>query len=87
MPEPQAAIVNMIAVTIITLLRPNLSARLPAMNAPTAQPRSIDATLNPDPIEDSLNAFCNAATVPLITPLSKPNRNPPMAAVADRKII
>src|SRR5260370_17360427 len=48
-PEPHEPKTKRTEVTISTERRPNLSARVPAMNAPTAQPRRIDATLNPEP--------------------------------------
>ena len=52
----------------------------PAKNAPTAQPSSIEATLKPVPTESESKACCSPSTVPLMTPLSKPNRKPPMVA-------
>ena len=60
--------------------RPQWSARRPAKNAPAAQPSSIDATLKPVPMLSELKAACSPVTVPLMTPLSKPNRNPPIVA-------
>src|SRR5690625_6483628 len=82
-PDPHAVMIKSIAVTIIKGLRPILSARVPAKKAPTAQPSSMDATLNPVPTASESKASCNASTVPLITPLSKPNRKPPI----DRKSV
>src|SRR5690606_4937432 len=79
-PEPHAEMMNRTAATIRIALRPNLSARVPAKNAPTAQPNNMEATLNPVPTESDWNANHRPSTVPLITPLSKPNKKPPMVA-------
>src|SRR5207249_6114434 len=59
---------------------PRESASLPAPNAPTAQPSNTDATAKPVPAASVRKAFASASTVPLITPLSKPKRKPPIAA-------
>ena len=79
-PEPQALTRKNRAATIRILFRPYLSARRPAKKAPTAHPSNILATLKPVPALSELNALCNPSTVPLMTPLSKPNRNPPIVA-------
>src|SRR5690606_33864089 len=81
MPEPQAEMINRIAEVIRTHQRPYLSAHWPAKNAPRAQPSNMDDTLKPVPMELELKAFCKPSTVPLITPLSKPKRKPPMVAI------
>src|SRR6185312_17163170 len=52
----------------------------PAKNAPTAQPSSIEATSKPISAALEWKASFRPSTVPLITPLSKPNRNPPRVA-------
>ena len=80
MPDPQPETMKHSAATISTLRRPYRSAMRPAKNAPTAHPSSIEATLKPVPKESAWNAFCSPSTVPLMTPLSKPNRKPPMVA-------
>jgi hypothetical protein len=82
MPDPHALTVKRRAVTIMTFLRPNRSARLPAKKAPPAHPRSMEATLKPDAASEEWKATLRAPTVPLMTPLSNPKRNPPMAAMA-----
>src|SRR5690606_33534987 len=86
-PEPQAETIKSTAATIRTARRPYRSARVPAKNAPTAQPRSIEETLKPVPMESELKAVCRPSTVPLITPLSKPKRKPPMVAMQLIRII
>ena len=63
--------------------RPRVSAQVPAKNAPTAQPKSIEATFMPVPMSSEPKASRRASIVPLITPLSKPNRKPPRAATAE----
>jgi hypothetical protein len=60
---------------------------VPAKKAPAAHPRSIEATLKPVPIASESKAFLSPSTVPLITPLSKPNKKPPNVATMERKII
>jgi hypothetical protein len=80
MPEPQALTMKKTAATSSSVRRPNLSARRPAKKAPTAQPSSIEATLKPVPTLSDWKACWRPSTVPLMTPLSKPNRKPPMAA-------
>src|SRR5690554_4779139 len=81
MPDPQADAIKNIAAIIRMARRPYLSARVPAKKAPTAQPSSIEETLKPVPMESELNAVCRPSTVPLITPLSKPNKKPPIVAI------
>src|SRR5690349_19503241 len=80
MPEPQPDTMKHTAATISTARRPYRSARRPAKNAPAAQPSSMDATLKPVPIELEWKACSRPSTVPLMTPLSKPNRKPPIVA-------
>src|SRR5690606_38557811 len=64
----------------MTGIRPSLFARLPANQAPTAQPISADETANPCRPGPSSNAPASASTAPLMTAVSNPNRNPPSAA-------
>ena len=80
MPDPQALTMKKTAEMIRIARRPILSASVPAKKAPTAHPRSIEATLKPVPTLSELNAFWRPSTVPLMTPLSKPNKNPPIVA-------
>ncbi len=75
------------AAIISVFLRPSVSASRPATNAPTAQPSSIEATLKPVPTSSESKAIRSPSTVPLITPLSKPNRNPPKVATATIAVI
>ena len=70
MPEPAALTPKKIAAHSNVVLRPKRSANPPAMNAPTAHPSSMEATLNPLPISLAPKAFCSAVTVPLMQPLS-----------------
>ena len=70
------------AATIIIVRRPNASDNVPASAAPTAQPSSMEATLKPVPISCELKATRRPSTVPLMTPESKPKRNPPIVATA-----
>jgi hypothetical protein len=79
-PVATAVTRNRIAFKSIVGRRPRESANLPAPNAPTAQPSKIDATAKPVPAASVPKAFARASTVPLITPLSKPKRKPPIAA-------
>src|SRR5215467_12489973 len=60
--------------------RPIKSATLPAPNAPTAHPSNTEATAKPVAADWVPKAFARASTAPLITPLSKPKRKPPIAA-------
>ena len=86
-PEPQALTKNNIDETMRRDLLPYKSASLPAKNAPIAHPSNMLATLKPVPTEFELNAFWSPSTVPLITPLSKPNKNPPIVATILIKMI
>ena len=79
-PVATAVTRNRIAFKSIVGRRPRESASLPAPKAPTAQPSNTDATAKPVPAASVPKAFARASTVPLITPLSKPKRNPPIAA-------
>src|SRR5581483_4403266 len=79
-PAPSADSRNSTAEAISTERRPRRSARRPARNAPRAQPSSIEATSKPTPAELEWKARRRPSTVPLMTPLSKPKRKPPIAA-------
>src|SRR3954452_3586968 len=54
----------------------------PANRAPTAEPSRIDATAKPVPAPDDWKVAWMPGTAPLMTALSNPNRNPPIAADA-----
>lgn len=71
---------NSAAEIIRTARRPQRSARLPAKKAPMAQPINIEATSNPVKKALDWKVCLSPSTVPLITPLSKPNRKPPIVA-------
>lgn len=86
MPEPKALTIKSAAETKRAIRRPKKSAIRPAMNAPAAQPSNIDETLKPLPTAVVPNDSWSALTVPLITPLSKPKRNQPRAAMDERRI-
>ena len=66
--------------------RPIASASLPAPKAPAAQPSNTEATAKPVPAALVPKAFARASTAPLITPLSKPKRKPPIAATHESTI-
>ena len=85
-PEPHADTAKKIELIIKIVRRPNLSAKVPAKNAPTAQPSSIEATLNPVPMLSESKAPFSPSTVPLMTPLSNPNKKPPIVATMLIKI-
>jgi hypothetical protein len=85
-PAPMAPTANKIAVSTITGRRPNFSAYWPASHAPIADPTSTEATDKPVPTPEDANSLLKAATVPLITAASKPNRNPASVAAAQTKI-
>ena len=85
--EINAEIRKKTAATISRLFLPKISANFPAKKAPMAQPNSIDATLKPVPASSALNADCSPSMVPLITPLSKPNKKPPIVAIKLTRII
>ena len=81
-PEPMALTVNRIAAITMHRTRPIRSASGPAKKAPTADPSRASETERPIPTLVVLNSFFSASTAPLITAVSKPNRNPPSAAAA-----
>jgi hypothetical protein len=66
--------------------RPIESASVPAPKAPAAQPSKTEATAKPVPAAWVPNAFARASTAPLMTPLSKPKRKPPIAATLESAI-
>src|SRR5262249_48322317 len=85
-PVPTALARKRTALNSIVGRRPIESASLPAPKAPTAQPSNTEAPAKPVPAALGANAFARASTVPLITPLSKPKRKPPIAATHDSTI-
>src|SRR5262245_24816048 len=89
--EPAAPVRNALtrnkpAVRSMVGRRPRKSARVPARKAPTAQPSRTEATAKPVPAAPVPKAPSRAPTVPLTTPLSKPNRKPPTAATAAKAL-
>ena len=82
-PEPIAETKNRIAAITITGIRPYLFASEPANQAPTAQPSSAEETAKPVSPAPRENSSESAETAPLITEVSKPNRNPPTAAAIE----
>ncbi len=69
-PVPRALMMNSRAAMIITVRRPQTSARRPAAKAPKAQPSRIAATFRPVPNSVRLKAASRPFWVPLMTPLS-----------------
>src|ERR1700753_39149 len=66
----------------MTTMRPWRSASGPANQAPIAEPRSAPATAKPSNQEAAPDQAPMASTAPLMTAVSKPKRNPPIAADA-----
>jgi hypothetical protein len=81
-PEPMVPTMNRIAAMTMHRTRPIRSASGPAKKAPIADPSRASETERPIPTLVVLNSFFSASTAPLITAVSKPNRNPPSAAAA-----
>ncbi|CAB4931640.1 unannotated protein [freshwater metagenome] len=79
-PEPTEEMTNRAEPSSITFLRPQRSARLPANQAPIAQPIRAIATTKPVVNEPREKWSSIESTAPLMTELSKPNRKPPTAA-------
>jgi hypothetical protein len=69
-PVPMALTTNSRAEMIITVRRPQTSARRPAAKAPMAQPIRMAPTVTPVPSSVSLKASFRPSWVPLMTPLS-----------------
>src|SRR5947209_17414185 len=84
-PAPMPLTVNRNAASSMTLTRPIRSASCPAIHAPIAEPISAAATAKPVWLEPTLKCFWMPVTAPLMTALSYPNRNPPIAAAAAMK--
>jgi hypothetical protein len=82
-PAPIELAKNRTAPMSMTRVRPHRSAQRPAYQAPAAQPSSAIATTKPVTKDESSNSPSTASTAPLMTELSKPNRNPPTAAATD----
>src|SRR5699024_11064559 len=74
---------NSVAAMTITGTRPKRLARLPVNQAPTAQPIRAEETAKPVRPAPRANSSDRALTAPLITDVSKPNRNPPTAAATE----
>src|ERR1700730_2967187 len=85
-PAPAAPTANSTAVSSISGFRPIFSAYCPASSAPMADPTNTEETDNPVPTPEEPNSWLKAATVPLMTAASKPNRNPARVATMHTKI-
>ncbi len=81
-PDATALMMKRTAAVIMTVLRPHISAKRPAMNAPSAQPGSKALTVRPSCVSPSANACFRPSCVPLIAPESYPNMKPPIVATA-----
>src|ERR1700760_4810870 len=81
-PVPIELAKKIAAAIFMTAMRPWRSASGPANQAPTAEPSSAPATAKPSNQEAAPDQSLIASTAPLITAVSKPNRNPPIAADA-----
>jgi len=79
-PEPIALIKNKMLDVIITLRRPNLSAKAPAKKAPPAAPKTAMEAASPSWASFAPSLNLRASRVPFITEVSKPNKKPPIAA-------
>ncbi len=85
-PDPIDETRKSTAPTIITLGRPQRSARLPANHAPTAEPIRAIATTKPVTPEARSKWLVIESTAPLITEVSKPKRKPPTAAAIEMAV-
>src|ERR1700743_1067521 len=81
-PVPIELAKKIAAAIFMTTMRPWRSASGPANQAPIAEPRSAPATEKPSNQEAAPDQTLTASTAPLMTAVSKPKRNPPIAADA-----
>src|ERR1700759_4620075 len=81
-PVPIELTKKIAAAIFMTTMRPWRSASGPANQAPIAEPRSAPATAKPSSQEAAPDQALMASTAPLMTAVSNPNRNPPIAADA-----
>src|ERR1700744_5084499 len=81
-PVPIELAKKIAAAIFMTAMRPWRSASGPANQAPSAEPSSAPATAKPSNQEVAPDQSLMASTAPLMTAVSKPNRNPPIAADA-----
>src|ERR1700744_5838896 len=79
-PVPIELAKKIAAAIFMTAMRPWRSASGPANQAPSAEPSSAPATAKPSNHEAAPDQSLMASTAPLMTAVSKPNRNPPIAA-------
>src|ERR1700758_4923891 len=86
-PVPIELAKKIAAAIFMTAMRPWRSASGPANQAPSAEPSSAPATAKPSNQEAAPDQSLMASTAPLITAVSKPNRNPPIAADAATRAI
>src|SRR5271154_4867336 len=81
-PVPIELAKKIAAAIFMTTMRPWRSASGPANQAPIAEPRRAPATEKPSNQETAPDQTLMASTAPLMTAVSKPKRNPPIAADA-----
>src|SRR5215475_11187481 len=81
-PVPIELTKKIAAAIFMTAIRPWRSASGPANQAPSAEPSRAPATAKPSNQEAAPDQSLMASTAPLMTAVSKPNRNPPIAAEA-----
>ena len=62
--------------------RPIGPARYPAASAPTSAPSGTAAVISPSAVAVMVKSCFRGASAPAMTPSSKPNRKPAMAATA-----
>ena len=86
-PDPRALTMNMTAAMSMTGTRPMRLATGPANQAPTVQPMRAEDTEKPLSASLRTNSPDRASTAPLMTAVSKPNRNPPRAAATQMPMI
>ena len=86
-PDPRALAMNMTAAMSMTDTRPMRLETGPANQAPTVQPMSAEDTEKPLSASLRTNSPDRASTAPLMTAVSKPNRNPPRAAATQMPMI
>ena len=79
----------MTEVKIIIFLRPKISVILPLIKQPKTAPNRTAVVTPPscESVRAQPLASCKKISVPEITPVSKPNRNPPIAATLEIAII
>ena len=69
------------AIAVSVFLRPNLCAGTLVMSEPITVPIKLEATVKPCKNASSDHSCCTVFSAPDITAVSKPNKNPPSAAI------